>query len=344
MAMLIYTLILGLLGIAWLHILWRVGYDSFLEIYEILHRKGWIRLAEPFLILSMAFTSEASKREQKIWISEWRSIQDKEEETMQRGFYLLDEEVSLFDNEFLDIDPELQTRLAQVQKEHDHIILDLMDLGRDKCHLQDIKPDGAWTRYRSEKPDISLDSEKKRCALRYGCCYRDCGCCEKAREGTFNGNICRLESHCTDFCGCCVRYRESLKVAREPEPIVSRDLLEDKDVEEKTRERLHEPSEPESLFTQLPFSTETPPTSSDDNDSEETRGRPYGSFNTDVHSSSLPFSAENRPTFVGDRCSSARKRPASSVDDTFPYQEECTLLDGPGTKTCARETVTYRGL
>ncbi|PYI07254.1 hypothetical protein BO78DRAFT_417888 [Aspergillus sclerotiicarbonarius CBS 121057] len=325
MTVLIYTLILGLLGIIWLHILWRVGYDAPLEIYEILHRKGWRRLAEPLLILSMAFTSEESKREQKIWISEWRGVQDKEEETMQRGFYLIDEEASLIDNEVLDIDPELQTRLARVQKQRDYIILDLMDLGRDKCHLQDIKPDGAWTRYRSEKPDMGLDCEKKRCALRYGCCYRGCGCCEKVREGTFNGNICRLESHCTDFCGCCVRYRESLKMERDREPVVFRGLFEDKDVEEETMGRPHGTLDPEIPFSCLPFSAENNK-DMEDKGIEETRGRLQEAFNTDIPSAYFPFSAENRPTSVGDRRPSPRKRPASSMDDAFPCQEESDLL------------------
>ena len=39
------------------------------------------------------------------------------------------------------------------------------------------------------------------CAGRGGCCGRDCGCCEKARD-THRG---QNRGHCTGACGCCIR-------------------------------------------------------------------------------------------------------------------------------------------
>ncbi|OOF95948.1 hypothetical protein ASPCADRAFT_405639 [Aspergillus carbonarius ITEM 5010] len=288
MAVITATFILGLLGVLWLYVLRRAGYDVPLEAYEVLHRKGWGCLAGPLLIFSMAFTPEESERDQKAWIYEWRHVHDKEERTIQEGLWLLEEEDTLTSNVEIFHDPNLQTRLVQVQEELSHIIPNLIDLGREKCQLQDIKPDGAWTRYRSARPDMNLDSEKQRCALRYGCCSRGCGCCEKVREGMFNGKICMLESHCTDYCGCCIRYRESLKREREREPVGI--LPRDQDGE------------------------------------EEARGRRHETFNPQVPSSYFDSCAANRPTSPEYRGSPARERRASPVNFSDSEKSETGLL------------------
>ncbi|PWY73871.1 hypothetical protein BO94DRAFT_549839 [Aspergillus sclerotioniger CBS 115572] len=284
------TLILGLFGVIWMYILWRAGYDVPLEIYELLYRNGWGRFAGPLLIISMAFTPDASEREQKVWIYKMWHVLDEEDRAKQKAFWLLAEEDTLANNVEILHDPELQAKLAHVQEGLGRFIPSLLELGLDKCQLEDERPDGAWTRYRSAKPGVSLESEKRRCTLRYGCCSRGCGCCEEVRACRFNGLFYQVKSHCTEYCGCCIRYRDSLKIEREVVPvgILPRDKYE-----------------------------------------EETRGRRRETFNPDVLNSQIPiphfdFSADYRHTSPGFHDSPLRERPDPTMYFSDSEEEEET--------------------
>lgn len=55
-----------------------------------------------------------------------------------------------------------------------------------------------------------LEHDQGECCLRYGCCYRGCGCCFKPRRrlnGESGSITKRTLIHCTPGRGCCIRWK-----------------------------------------------------------------------------------------------------------------------------------------
>lgn len=103
----------------------------------------------------------------------------------------------------------LQSQMDTYEKELRCLNTEYSTYSRLKWQLEGDMPDGAIGRafkaYRKDPDWYQCKWLRQDCAGRGGCCGRNCGCCENAREISKGSHHGWNQGHCTSACGCCIR-------------------------------------------------------------------------------------------------------------------------------------------
>ncbi|KAI9928636.1 hypothetical protein AWENTII_000714 [Aspergillus wentii] len=176
-----------------------------LELY--CHRNSYRKRRYIVRCLADAFTSDQDKEKQREIMALIHDYTKTFDALLQRDLYLRDKQYIPSDSSNHD------EALEETNKEIDRIWI---QMGVNAQNLADsyrlYRDEPAWVR---DYPMISLshpfkNSGELECMMRFGCCFAECGCCEKPRrdmKGERGAAAGRGVVHCTVECGCCIQRR-----------------------------------------------------------------------------------------------------------------------------------------
>lgn len=181
-----------------------------LECY--LEERGYKKLVKPIRAVNKAFTPPELKEIELQLIESWNDCRRELQEILQREIYLLEERDALKKQACTsNLSRDEKASLTQIKYDLTQVKPHLWKNSQRFVYVKSHLGIGSWLlEFERLSPEEEWESGQHDCAIRLGCCGRDCGCCERPRKGREgqHPSFDRTDySHCTVECGCCIRWR-----------------------------------------------------------------------------------------------------------------------------------------